>query len=245
MKRPRETRAIDNKFQHFDFVEENYESEKRMLKAIENGDMSYINSLIRGTDATMRIPSRFPSDPLREKKNLAITMNSIAMRSALKGGLNPSIAHSLSHNFAISIEAQTSPEAITDLTEKILKPYVQSVKKIGLKNHSEVIIEAVNHIRRHMTEKISLKDIADSLHLSPEHLSRKFKEEMSMNITDYIHKVKIEESCNLLTSNLYSVSEIAYIFGYSSPAHYTKTFSKVLGLSPKQWQREHIEKGIG
>lgn len=159
-------------------------------------------------------------------------MNSIAMRAALKGGLNQSISHSLSHNFAITIESQTSPEAIDELTVNILRTYVQSVRKYGLKGHSDMIINAINYIRRHLTEKVSLKEVADELHLSPEHLSRKFKEEMAMNITDYIHKVKIEESCSLLTSKLYSVSDIAYIFGYSSPAHYTKTFKKFLANHP-------------
>lgn len=65
---PLEAKSIENKFEHFDFVEKNYETEKLMLDAIESGDLDYIDNLFSRTDASMQIPSRYPSDPLREKR---------------------------------------------------------------------------------------------------------------------------------------------------------------------------------
>lgn len=234
---PEETRTIENKFESFDFVEKNYAIEAEFLHAIEIGDIDYINKVINSMSQAMTIPPRFPSDPLRERKNLCITLNSISLRAALKGGLNQSIAHSLSHNFAILIEQQTSTEAITELNNKIIRTYTESVRKYALKDHSEAIIDAVNYIRTHLTNKVSLSEIAEHLHLSGEHLSRKFKDEMGLTLTDYIHKVKIDESLSLLQSERYSISDIAYTFGYSSPAHYTSTFKKIMGMSPREWKR--------
>ncbi len=233
-------KSIENKFKPFDFVAENYATESKVLHAIEIGNIDYINTLMRKANSIDIIPPRFPSDPLREQKNIAITMNSISLRAALKGGLNQSIAHSLSHNFAILIEQQTSPDAIHDLTFKLLIAYTESVRKYALKNYSETVIHSVNYIRTHLTNKVSLSEIANHLHLSPEHLSRQFKSEMHMTISDFIHKTKTEESCHLLTSRAYSITNIAYIFSYSSPGHYAKMFKRFMHMSPTQWQKKNL-----
>jgi two-component system, response regulator YesN len=233
---PEEIRSVESKFEQYDFVEKNYQIEAILLQAIEQGDVDAIHNLLETVSSTTSIPPRFASDPLREQKNLAITLNSISLRAALKGGLNQSLAHNLSHQFAIQIEHQSSTEAILALIKKIVHTYTLSVHKYALKSQTRLVTSTINYIRSHLTEKITLIHIANHLHVSHEYLSRHFKQQMHMTITDYIHKTKTEESCSLLTSNKYSVSDIAYTFGYSSPAHYTKMFKKFLGISPRQWK---------
>lgn len=236
---PEEARSIESKFENYDFVEQNFKAESLYLNAVERGDIKFIDQLTKDITTSLTIPPRFVSDPLREQKNLCITLNSISLRAALKGGLNQSIAHNLSHHFAIQIEQQTSLHAIAELSIKIMKTYTQSVYKYSLKTQTKLVASAINYIRSHLTEKISLIDIANDLHISHEHLSRHFKETMHITLTDYIHKTKTEESCSLLTSNKYSISDIAYTFGYSSPAHYSKMFKKFMGSSPRHWQVEN------
>lgn len=231
---------IEDRFETFDFVKSNYANEAKLLYAIEIGNIEGIKAMTSGNSMAITLPTRFPSDPLRESKNLSITLNSISLRAALKGGLDESFAHNLSHNFAIQIENQTTREAILELNTKMMLTYAESVKKYALKNHSELIVTAISYIRRHHVDKINLSDIADHMHISREHLSRTFKDEMGMTVTDFIHKTKIEESCTLLTSKAYSISHIAYLFNYSSPTHYTKMFKRFMGLSPKQWQMVNL-----
>ncbi|GKX29654.1 hypothetical protein SH1V18_21340 [Vallitalea longa] len=234
---PEEAQSIEKKFKTFDFVQHNYSSEEKILHAIEIGDVDFIKCISSKLENSMTIPPRFPSDPLRESKNLSISFNSICLRAALKGGLNQSTAHGLSHNFAVKIEKQMCVEAIAKLDQEIMMTYAESVKKYALKGYSELITNAINYIRIHLVEHISLKNIAKELHVSKEHLSRKFKKELNMTPTEFIHKTKIEESLYLLKSKIYSISDIAYTFGYSSPAHYTKMFKKYMDISPTQYQK--------
>lgn len=238
---PATANIITEHFPDFDFVENNFKQENQMLHAIETGDIRFLDDMKSRTklDARISVPSRFPNDPLREMKNLAITLNSIAMRAALKGGLNISMAHSISHNFAIQIEQMVSTEAIMKLDQDIMETYTRSVRKYALKGHSDMIISAVNFIRTHLVQNIQLADVADALHVSKEHLSRKFKGEMAMTISDFIHKTKIEESLPLLLAGQFSISNIAYTFGYSSPPHYSKAFKQVMGISPKTYRANH------
>ncbi|MCH4886450.1 AraC family transcriptional regulator [Acidaminobacter sp. JC074] len=231
-----------NKFASYDFIEANYDREELFLKTIELGDVERIKELFKSTQASFTLPTRYPSDPLREVKNFAITLNSISVRAAIKGGLSRSIAHNMSYHYAILIEEQFTVDAITKLQRDMAVDYASSVKKYGLKNLSSSVKEAIIYIRQHLTDKISVTDIASHLHLSREHLSRLFKEEMDLTLSDYIHQLKIDESLPLLSSKVYSVNEIAYMFAYSSPAHYTKAFKKIKGLSPKKWQSDQNNK---
>lgn len=237
---PKEVTNLENKFKSFDFIEENYAAEDLMLKFIQSGDVESIKAIMLENENIMVIPPRYPSDPLRELKNLAITLNSISVRTAQKGGLSYSISHNLSHNFAVKIENQTTTNALSQLSYEMIITYADSVRKYALKGYSELIVKAINYIRTHLVTNISLHEIATDLHISKEHLSRKFKKETGLTPTDFIHKTKIEESCNLLTSKVYSISDISYTFGYSSPAHYTKMFKKYMHVTPKQWQQQKL-----
>lgn len=238
---PDDSTLMINKFDTFDFVEHNFTLEAEMLKAIENGDLEYTEKAAKNINSSVNLPTRFPSNPLREHKNLGITINSISLRAAIKGGLNNSIAHSLSHNFAILIEQQTTVDGLNDLFGQMLITYTESVHKYAMKGYSETIVNAVTYIRTHLTERITLREIAEYLHLSNEHLSRQFKKEMNITITDYIHKLKIEESCSFLENGKYSISDIAFTFGYSSPPHYSKMFKHIMGVSPKIWVKDKRE----
>lgn len=234
---PDTANIIAEHFPDFDFVENNFKQENQLLHAIETGDIRFLENMKTSTnmDARISVPSRFPNDPLREMKNLAITLNSIAMRAALKGGLNISMAHSISHNFAIQIEQMVRTEAILKLDQEIMETYTRSVRKYAMKGHSDMVISAVNYIRTHLVQNIQLSHIANELHVSKEHLSRKFKLEMGITITTFIHKAKIEESLPLLESGQYTISSIAYTFGYSSPAHYSKAFKQIMDVPPKAY----------
>ncbi len=228
--------SIEDKFTDRGFVEGNYKAEAKLLSAVERGDTDYVRSVFDSNVRFINMPPRYPSDPLREIKNLSITLNSISLRAAISGGLNSNVAHNMSHAFAVRIEQQNNAEAVGKLISEIAVSYAEAVRKYALKGYSDLIVNAINYIRRNLSSPVSLTEIANHLHISREHLCRQFKYETGITPTEYIHKTKIEESCPLLASRKYGIGDIALIFGYSSPSHYTKMFERVIGASPKYWQ---------
>ncbi|NLI54339.1 MAG: AraC family transcriptional regulator [Clostridiales bacterium] len=242
IEQPGEETLSEAEFEQRSFVTENYAIEAKLLSAVEYGDIEYIResfgSNMRSFSLQSMVHSRYPNDPLREMKNLAITGNSICLRAAIKGGLNSSLAHNMSRAFAIRVEQMTSRESITDLIREISLRYTQAVREYALTNCSELIVNAVILVHRNISSSISLADIARQLHVSREHLSRRFRQEMGTTLTDYVHRSKVRESLPLLASRKYDVARIAFLFGYSSPSHYTKAFIRQMGLSPKQWQQK-------
>jgi len=222
-----------NKFIQYDFVEQNYERESEILKAIENGDTDGLQILSNLSYEQVNIPSRNKYDPLRDAKNLTITLNSVSTRAAIRGGLNVHLAHSISTKYAIEIEGQKTVEDVFHLTGKLVREYAQAVRDYSLSKYTPLVKEALIIIRKNITQQISLNEISETLNTSKEHLSRVFKKEIGKNITDYINELKIKESLILIKSKKYSISQIAYMFGFSSSSYYSTVFKKVMGVSPK------------
>ncbi len=228
-----------NKFEQYDFVEQNYKRENELLKAIETGNVDGVKDLTNLSYEQINIPSRNKYDPIRDAKNLTITLNSVAARAAIRGGLNVHLAHSISTKYAIAIEAQKKVDGVLYLAGELAKEYASSVREYSLSKYSPLVKSALVIIRKNITQPINLHEIAENLNISKEHLSRVFKKELGKTVTDYINEIKIKESLYLISSKKYSISEIAFMFGFSNSAYYSTVFKKVLGCSPRDYKQQN------
>lgn len=85
---------------------------------------------------------------------------------------------------------------------------------------------------------ISVEKISDELNISRVHLYRKIKEISGLAPVDYLRNFRLSKAVELLNKRRFSVSEIAYQTGFSSPAYFSKCFKDVFGMTPS----EYIEK---
>lgn len=96
----------------------------------------------------------------------------------------------------------------------------------------EPLKAAVDHIRRHFAEKLTLPLLADTAGLSQQHLNRLFHKHLSRSAMEYVNHVRISHAEELLRSSNLTMEEIAYKLGFSSPAYFCRVFKKVKGLPP-------------
>ena len=98
--------------------------------------------------------------------------------------------------------------------------------------------EVAIYIQEHLSDHLSLQDLARHFHYSPYHLSRTFKKQMGYSIKEYIEALKIKESINDLVQSPQKVTDIALNSGYSSLTTFSITFKRHTGLAPKKFIRE-------
>jgi YesN/AraC family two-component response regulator len=91
---------------------------------------------------------------------------------------------------------------------------------------------------RNYDRRVSLKDAAELVGLSPKYLSRLFKEKVGIGFNDYRLKVRMEKAVELLETTDYSVAEISYKLGYENPESFARLFSKVAGSTPSEYRAE-------
>jgi AraC-like DNA-binding protein len=91
---------------------------------------------------------------------------------------------------------------------------------------------------------LNLKEISQSLNVHPSYLSREFSKYFDdLSFGDYIRKLRIERAIQLLRDTDHSLSEIAYLTGFSDQSHFTRIFKKVVGDNPSTYRRNLLSKG--
>ncbi len=101
------------------------------------------------------------------------------------------------------------------------------------------IRSAVNYIRLHYSEPISLQDAASQAELSPNYFSELFKKETGQNFSDYLTACRIGQAKKLLRESDCNISETAAQVGYSDVRYFGKLFKKKVGVTPGEYKRIH------
>lgn len=84
-----------------------------------------------------------------------------------------------------------------------------------------------------------LKKISSELNLNPSYLSREFSKYFEdLNFGDYVRKLRIEKAINLISNSSYSLTEIAYMTGFSDQSHFTRIFKLHTGKNPSSYRRK-------
>ena len=118
--------------------------------------------------------------------------------------------------------------------------YTQAVEELRYhRNQSELVKNVSSYIKHHLSDAIKTEEIAASLFMSRSHLSIRFKQESGMNLTEYIHHIKISEAKHLLAHTDKNILIISTYLGYSSQSHFTRMFKKIVGVSPMEYREKH------
>jgi len=115
---------------------------------------------------------------------------------------------------------------------------ILSNQLIVQQEHSEppVIRRAKEFINEHQTEDLTLTQVARAVNTSTFYFCKMFKKATGINFTDYLSRVRIEKSKNLLLNPNLRISEIAFEVGFQSLTHFNRVFKKVLGQSPTEYR---------
>lgn len=84
-----------------------------------------------------------------------------------------------------------------------------------------------------------LKKISNELDLNPSYLSREFSKYFEdLNFGDYVRKLRIEKAIHLIANSSYTLTEIAYMTGFSDQSHFTRIFKLHTGKNPSSYRRK-------
>ena len=87
-------------------------------------------------------------------------------------------------------------------------------------------------------EKLDIGFIADKMCMSHSTLYRKIKGLTGMSANEFIRKIKMQKSLELLDSGNYTISEISYMLGFSTTAYFRQCFKNEYGKSPSEYQKK-------
>ena len=108
-------------------------------------------------------------------------------------------------------------------------PYLPESKR-------ELIKPAVEYIHRHYTDElINVEKLSELCGISYDYLRKLFQQYYGCSPIKMINGLKLKRAKELLSSGLYSVSEITFLAGFSDLSHFSRFFKENVGVSPSEY----------
>lgn len=99
------------------------------------------------------------------------------------------------------------------------------------------VAKAVEYIEKNFAGFLSVEDIAKSLKINRSYLSTLFSKYLGMSPREFIIRFRMDKACELLKNPHLSVGDAARSVGYEDPFQFSKTFRKVIGISPTEYRK--------
>lgn len=99
-----------------------------------------------------------------------------------------------------------------------------------------IVTGAIEFIRAHYAEKLTLQSVADSCYVSQWHLSKLLGKHIGKNFYDILNEVRVAEAKRLLKDPGLRIGTIGEAVGYTDSAHFARTFKKLTGMSAAEYR---------
>ncbi len=111
-----------------------------------------------------------------------------------------------------------------------------------LTNDDPTVSKIMDYVSEHISEPLTLSEIAKVMHFNAAYLGTLFKKKTGMSFTNYINQTKMERSIEYLHNPKIPISEISELLGYKSEAYYYELFKKYYNMTPSQYRNTIIQK---
>lgn len=103
--------------------------------------------------------------------------------------------------------------------------------------NADALFKARRYVREHLSEKISLDEVAAHVHLSRSYVSSMFHQQTGEGLFEYIQRLRLERACALLRGSDAPLCDIAAACGFEDQSYFTRAFRKAHGVTPGAFRR--------
>lgn len=216
-----------------------YRFERIISLYVKNGQVEQLADLF---EAVPKIQAgKMAKDTLRQTKNMFICAATLISRAAIDGGLAPQSAFKLSDLYIQKCEILRDPDALTSLMREMSLDFVNRVRALsyGGAQDSKLFEDCAQYVKQRLFNRILVKDMADSLGMSPSYLSTRFSAATGKTLTQFIQEQKVMEAKLLLRYTEKSIADIAMHLAFSSQSHFQTAFKQQAALTPLAYRRQY------
>ena len=139
------------------------------------------------------------------------------------------------------IHSSLSFKEIESLFTAVFSAALNEIRSNRLEMSGTAVETVKRWISANYNQHAELNHLANMVFLTPSYLSKLFKQETGMTLTDYIIEIRIRKAKQLLKNSPdLKVHEIGSEVGYPDPAYFNKLFKRIVGVTPNEYKRISI-----
>lgn len=140
-------------------------------------------------------------------------------------------------NAVCELRPNLEPETTRDMIlPQQSEPHTESTRSKKAPNLS--ILRAIDYVKTHYHEKVSISELAQRCNMSPSQFSRAFKREQGVTVRDYLVFYRLERACELLKDPGMSVGDVAFAAGFPDHSYFARMFRRHTGQSPSCYRMQ-------
>jgi AraC-like DNA-binding protein len=102
---------------------------------------------------------------------------------------------------------------------------------------AESIAQSIQFMRRHLAQSFTVPELAAQVGLSASHYAALFREQAGRPPIVFFNFLKVQHACQQLTDSSLRIKEIAHHLGFADVYYFSRVFTKVMGVSPRQFRQ--------
>jgi AraC family transcriptional regulator, transcriptional activator of pobA len=104
-------------------------------------------------------------------------------------------------------------------------------------NDEPLLAEVFGFVEERYRERVSLKDVARAVSLSPGHLTTVVRRKTGRTVVEWIAERRLAQAWRLLVETDLAVEEVGHRVGYGDPTYFVRSFRRAHGTTPLAWRR--------
>lgn len=218
-----------------------YNPELEFYSVIKSGDLAKTEELCRDTFSEKKGLGKLSENSMQNLKyHFAITVALIA-RYCIDGGMDVSTSYALSDFYIQKADVSKTPRELDELHMEVAMDYARRMKKLRKDKICSIhVVRCIDYIHDNLHSRITIKELAEFVELEPSYLSRLFKKETGVAVSEYIQQLKIEAAQNMLLYSDFTPARISTILAFPDQSYFTQVFKKYTGVTPRKFQSMHL-----
>ena len=95
------------------------------------------------------------------------------------------------------------------------------------------------YLQEHFTEPISLKALAEQVHMTESNFCKFFKKTLGTTFSNHLNELRISEACRFLLHSDQDINQIAYRCGFESLSYFNRVFLRKKRVTPSKWREKN------
>lgn len=215
-----------------------YDLENRFLRMIETGDTENVLIAQQEMSLSGMGQTRYVNAVYVDSGTAIAMLRAMARKAAERGGASLMEIHEITQRAVQKVYASRNAREQARYSDAMILELTEAVRRsrMRLGNYSPPIRQIVEHIQLNYSQHLTVPELASICHLSESHLSRTFKKELGMSISQYAEHLRCEKAAEMLRSGTTAIGEISRYVGYIDNNYFAKVFKKQYGMSPTEYR---------
>lgn len=218
-----------------------YNPELEFYSVIKSGDVKKAEELCKDTFTDKKGLGVLSKNKMQNLKYHFVITIALIARYCIDGGMDVSTSYALSDFYIQKADERKTPAELNELHRQAAVDYAGRMKKLRKDKITSLhVVRCIDYMHDNLHSRITIEELAEHVGLNSSYLSRLFKKETGVSVSEYIQQLKVDTAKNMLLYSDFTPARISSVLAFPDQSYFTQVFKKYAGVTPMKFRSMHL-----